>query len=394
MRAAIERTPAGAVELDYCPSCRGIWFDRGELEAILLQVQSDIQPIGLPAPSDEPATRRCPHHQVLMVERTLSTARLRSSLYGAGSDLPDGVQLDQCPACLGIWLDGGELGQITQAMRAPSLHPLLKPSIEPPPPEAGSEQPTSGWLWAFMFLTGLPVESHQPRKRFPVVVMALVILCVMMFGVQAGSSHPKQLMLMLGLVPARALSGELVPWFSHMFLHGGVWHLLGNLYFLWVFGDNVEDRLGKGRFLLLYLASGLLAGLLQALVQPSSSLPVVGASGAISGVMAAYALLFPNARLVSLIWVIQVQWKTTTYLGVWLLLQFLGAAMGASNIAWWAHIGGFAAGAVIAWQWRNQHHEEVTRKLLPPSLPAGSGAGPGSLGGGSTDEPKRKLTWY
>jgi Zn-finger nucleic acid-binding protein len=114
MRAAIERTPAGAVELDYCPSCRGIWFDRGELEAILLQVQSDIQPIGLPAPSDDPATRRCPHHQVLMVERTLSTARLRSSLYGAGSDLPAGVQ-DRSVS--------GVLGHLARWRRAGADHP-------------------------------------------------------------------------------------------------------------------------------------------------------------------------------------------------------------------------------------------------------------------------------
>ena len=102
------------------------------------------------------------------------------------------MSIDQCPACLGIWLDGGELGQITQAMRAPSLHPLLKPSAEPPP-HLESDRPTSGLLWAFMFLTGLPVEQWQPRKRFPVVVLSIIILCVMMFGVEMGSSHPTEL---------------------------------------------------------------------------------------------------------------------------------------------------------------------------------------------------------
>jgi len=385
MRTAVERSPAGAIELDYCPACRGIWFDRGELEALLLQVRSDIQPIGLPSPRDEEATRRCPRHKVLMIERKLSTARLRSSLYGAAErTVPDGVTVDQCPACLGIWLDGGELGQITEAMRAESAHPLLSPSPAPPE-QAQGDTPTSGWLWAFMFLTGLPVEEWQPRRRFPLVAVSLIILCVMMFGVELGSSNPEQLIHMLGLVPQRALGGALLPWFSHMFLHGGVWHLLSNLYFLWVFGDNVEDRLGKGRFLLLYLASGLAAGLLQSLLQHSSTTPVVGASGAISGVMAAYAILFPNARLVSLIWVVQIQWKTTTYLGVWLLLQMLGAATGASNVAWWAHIGGFAAGAAIAWQWRLGHREELTRKLQPPP--------PMGILPPKSDE-SRKLTWY
>ncbi len=380
MRAAIEATPAGSVELDYCPSCRGIWFDRGELESILLQVRSDIQPIGLPAPTDEPGNRRCPRHHAPMIERRMSTARLRSSIYAAHSDpVPDGVIIDQCPRCLGIWLDGGELGQITQAMRAPSVHPLLRPTTQPPP-EQDQDRPTSGLLWAFMFLTGLPVEQWQPRRRFPLVVLSLLVLCVMMFLVELGSSDPSALIRQLGLVPSRALSGSLLPWFSHMFLHGGLWHLLGNMYFLWVFGDNVEDRLGKARFVLLYLASGLGAGLLQCLIQASSSMPVVGASGAISGVMAAYAILFPNARLVSLIWVIQVKWKTSTYLGMWLLLQCIGAAIGEGNIAWWAHIGGFVVGAAIAWQWRAAHREEVTSKLTQASLtPTAKDTGPRGL---------------
>lgn len=379
-RAAIEPTPAGAIELDYCPSCRGVWFDRGELEALLLQVRSDIQPIGLPSPSDETANRRCPRHGVQMVERKLSTARLRSSLYGQGRDVPDGVTIDQCPACLGIWLDGGELGQITAAMRGDNIHPLLRRS--PPPaaePEAAADRPTSGLVWAFMFLTGLPVEEHQPRKNFPVAVLSLVILCVMMFLVQMGSSSPDDLVRTLGLVPQRALSGQasLLPWLSYMFLHGGFLHIFGNLYFLWVFGDNVEDRLGRMRFLLLYFASGFAAALLQCVLQSSSTMPIVGASGAISGVMAAYAILFPDARLVSLIWVIKVQWKTTTYLGVWLAMQFLGALTHGSGVAWWAHIGGFVAGGLIAWNWRRSHQEEVTRKLALPGTP-----------------PPKMLNWY
>jgi len=383
MRGAVEATPAGSVELDYCPSCRGIWFDRGELESILLQVRSDIQPIGVPIPTDGPGPRRCPRDRLPMIERRLSTARLRSSIYAAPSDtIPDGVCIDQCPSCLGIWLDGGELGQITQAMRAPHVHPLLRPTTQPPP-EQDQDKPTSGLLWAFMFLTGLPVEQWQPRRRFPLVVLSVLLLCVMMFFVELGSRDPSALVLQLGLVPIRALSGSLLPWISHMFLHGGLWHLLGNMYFLWIFGDNVEDRLGKARFLLLYLASGLGAGLLQCLIQSNSTMPVVGASGAISGVMAAYALLFPNARLVSLIWVIQVKWKTSTYLGMWLLLQFIGAGIGERNIAWWAHIGGFAAGAAIAWQWRTSHHEEVSHKLASRSLT------PTAKGDGSRD-----LSWY
>jgi membrane associated rhomboid family serine protease len=149
-----------------------------------------------------------------------------------------------------------------------------------------------------------------------------------------------------------------IPIFTYMFLHGGWMHFLGNMWFLWLFGDNVEDRLGRPRFLLFYLACGVAAALAQFALAPGSGIPPVGASGAISGVMGAYFLLYPGARIVTLIPVIifiqMVEIPAFVFLGIWFLMQFfsgtrdLAASAGnTGGIAFWAHIGGFIAGMLL-----------------------------------------------
>jgi membrane associated rhomboid family serine protease len=163
-----------------------------------------------------------------------------------------------------------------------------------------------------------------------------------------------------GMVPSRLFQGDYASLLTSMFLHGGWAHLLGNMYFLWVFGDNVEDKLGRARFLFLYLLAGVAAAAAHAYFEADKSLPVVGASGAISGVMAAYAVLFPRTRLISLIFFFRVRWRTPVYLLGWLGLQVLGVYLHKAGIAWWAHIGGFIVGALMAYS------------LRPPPLPVPS----------------------
>ena len=144
------------------------------------------------------------------------------------------------------------------------------------------------------------------------------------------------------------------PMFTSMFLHGGLMHLLGNMLFLYVFGDNVEDYFGHVPYLLFYVACGIGSGLIHALSNLHSSIPALGASGAISGVMGAYAVLFPRARVLMLFFVFLIPVPAFFVLGYWFVLQFLegigefGAAA-AGGVAWWAHIGGFLMGMAIAW---------------------------------------------
>jgi membrane associated rhomboid family serine protease len=167
-----------------------------------------------------------------------------------------------------------------------------------------------------------------------------------------------------GLVPARYFVPHIRSYFSYgqqifsflsfMFLHGGFWHILGNMWFLYIFGDNVEDRLGPARYGIFYIVCGLVSGLSQLLVNPYSNVPTIGASGAIAGVMGAYFLLYPRAKVLTLIPIIIIPWFVEIpaffFLGFWFLLQFINAAGShaqVSGVAWWAHIGGFIFGMIF-----------------------------------------------
>lgn len=329
MQIALEQTARGRIELDYCGRCRGIWFDAQELAALLnlgnLDAFTARSPLWL---SDEHSELSCPRHGH-------SPMRERELLSAQHPEAPP-LHIDQCVGCEGVWLDGPELQRVVSAVQVEAAQDFL----------THGERPTGLGLWLFMFFTGLPIEGFHPRRRRPIAVTALFALCVLAFLGQAALGLPESVD-RYGLVPA-ALRSAPLPLLSHMFLHGGLGHLLGNLYFLWVFGDNVEDRLGRGRFALLYLTAGLGAALLHCALTDDPGVPVVGASGAISGVMAAYAVLFPRARLISLILFWQVHWRATTYLGMWLVFQVIGAALHTPGIAWWAHIGGFVAGGALA----------------------------------------------
>jgi membrane associated rhomboid family serine protease len=218
-----------------------------------------------------------------------------------------------------------------------------------------------------------PLRDDIPCERTPIVTWALISLNVVAFlwqlsvgdrSVLIGGAIPYELFTLQDVWPRDLVPPPLTV-FTSMFLHGGLMHLAGNMWFLWIFGNNVEDALGRGRYLAFYLLSGVLAAVSQsvaAAVQASGlaaadatavlSVPMVGASGAIAGVLAAYLTLFPRARvqtLVVLIIFIQVMYlPATLFIGLWFLLQVLAALTGGtSGVAVFAHIGGFVAGLVL-----------------------------------------------
>ncbi|MCE8419156.1 rhomboid family intramembrane serine protease [Rhodovulum sulfidophilum] len=204
-----------------------------------------------------------------------------------------------------------------------------------------------------------PLRDHNPSSRFPFVTLALIaanvavfLFCLPLF------SNPKALHALFmewGMVPALITqSGDWSGMLTSMFLHGGVLHLAGNMLFLWIFGDNMEDRFGHLGFLLFYLAGGVAAALLQYAAAPSSPVPVVGASGAIAAVMGGYLLLFPKARvdlLIILIVIFRViPVPAWLMLGLWFGLQLYSGASAAADeggVAYWAHSGGFIAGLAL-----------------------------------------------
>ncbi len=215
----------------------------------------------------------------------------------------------------------------------------------------------------------IPLRDSVHAWSFPAVNYALIGLNVGLFLYELGLGPDLGPFLATwGLVPARYfLVAEVdpgnwvalyLPFLTSMFLHGGWGHLLGNMVYLWVFGENVEDRLGHGRYLVFYLLTGVAAGLTHVHLIPASTVPTVGASGAISGVLGAYLVLFPRARVLTLVPLVFlffqiVELPAVLYLGLWFLVQLLGGGVAllagpdVGGVAWWAHVGGFVAGAAL-----------------------------------------------
>ena len=212
----------------------------------------------------------------------------------------------------------------------------------------------------------IPLRDENPSATVPVVTGAIIALnlAVFVYEIALGPAL-KPFMMEWGLVPERitlALRFHEEPWlapgltlFSSMFLHGGWMHLIGNMWYLWIFGDNVEDRFGHARYLLFYLGAGIVAALVQYVTNPVLSLPTVGASGAIAGVLGAYAVAFPRARIITLVplfvFIQIMRLPALLVLGLWFVIQFFSGTLALASamsggIAFWAHIGGFAFGAL------------------------------------------------
>jgi membrane associated rhomboid family serine protease len=207
----------------------------------------------------------------------------------------------------------------------------------------------------------IPLRDTVQSSRFPVVTVGIICVNALVFLIELnlGSLGLEQLFFSWGIVPLRfthpRLEANYFTLLSSMFLHGGWMHIIGNMWSLWIFGDNVEDRMGRVGFLCFYLLSGLAAGAVHIMTNPYSRVPTVGASGAIAGVMGAYLLLFPRSTVVTLVpilFFIQViEIPAVLFLGFWFITQLFSgtlslAAAGAQagGVAWWAHIGGFVVG--------------------------------------------------
>jgi membrane associated rhomboid family serine protease len=212
----------------------------------------------------------------------------------------------------------------------------------------------------------IPLRDTIPSRRFPIVNIVLIVANVIAFlgETLAGTAGLEQFIMQYGLIPAFFWQGEglerFLPIFTSMFLHAGWWHLISNMLALYIFGDNIEDRLGHVAYLAFYLLGGIAAASAQLIVSSRSMAPMVGASGAIAAVLGAYIGFYPHARVVTLIPIFYflrvVQIPALLYLGFWFVSQLFNgflalnamSAMQAGGVAWWAHIGGFGFGLVIA----------------------------------------------
>ena len=212
----------------------------------------------------------------------------------------------------------------------------------------------------------IPLRDNISTHRFPVITVALIAANVAVFLYQylLLPESAQRIVFQYGLTPRELTSGvPVVPHafpaevtlFTSMFVHGGLFHVAGNMLYLWIFGNNVEDAMGASRFVGFYLLSGLAAAFAQVLVNPTSAIPMVGASGAVSGVLGAYLLLYPHARVLTFVtlgffWRV-IEIPALVVLGFWILVQVLNGLVTfnfqGGGVAWFAHIGGFAAGVVL-----------------------------------------------
>jgi membrane associated rhomboid family serine protease len=232
----------------------------------------------------------------------------------------------------------------------------------------------------------IPINDHIRRRTFWASTLALIVANLLLFIFELSQGpYLNRLIFVFGVIPARyttlrgfaaaGLVGFFVPVFVSMFLHAGWLHLIGNMLFLFVFGRSVEDRYGHFKFLFLYLLSGFIAALTHIYFNPGSRVPTIGASGAIAGVLGAYFVCFPSARITTLIWLFFFFWRVEIpallVLGYWFFIQFITATYELANIqsatqggvALWAHVGGFVAGMALALIMRPRRPKV---ELLPP----------------------------
>jgi membrane associated rhomboid family serine protease len=207
-----------------------------------------------------------------------------------------------------------------------------------------------------------PLYDTARSRIFPLVNLTLIVANILAFlyELQMGSEALNNFIFNWGLIPAHLISDPTGSWktiYTSMFLHGGWFHILSNMWVLFIFGDNIEARMGKMKYLIFYLLSGTAAGLLQTYILPSSQVPMIGASGAIAGVLGAYLVLFPRSRVASLVPIFFIftiiEIPAVIFLIFWFLTQIYSGwfslqGSGGSGIAWWAHVGGFIFGLIMS----------------------------------------------
>jgi membrane associated rhomboid family serine protease len=356
------RHPHKPVEIDQCKRCGGMFLEPH-------QAVQRLGPLADPSiwKKDPSVTDLgkdelfCPHDKTQMHAYVLASER-------------QGVQLDQCSTCQGVWFDDKEAHRLFEILKENRDKKRREDDTQEKEPETPSV-----WSYLFQIITNLPVEGYHPTKNRPVLLWFLILSVVAVFAwemhliLNYPSSGIKAFLAAYACVPAEVTAGrQYIGLFTYMFLHAGYAHLLGNLYFLYVFGDNVEDALGKTRFVLLYVLAGIAGALLHTVFAVKSTTPLVGASGAIAGVLAAYMILFPRVDIWVVLFFYRFRVKAMYYIFFWLGFQFVSLYfvknIGGGGTAWLAHIGGFVAGFLLSYimLWTSPVVQEKTGR--EPSL--------------------------
>jgi len=342
------------IQLDYCPGCGGLWFDDGEMESTVASLirndqveDADIElhkAITKSRQIDEPL-RNCPKCRV----------ELTKFNYAYDSN----VILDRCPSCKGVWADGNEINLVASCVKGnPKLDKMgaaladfheEKKIVHDMAKQKGAAFSRTRAYPGPIFPIPIGIDNKTGKTPYILCGIMLINIVIFLFGlsVNEGLFHR------YGFVPMDLFKLTAAPkMLSSMFIHADIAHLLGNMIFLWLFGVNIENRIGSKRFILLYLLCGVGAIVGHSVIYAGSLNPLGGASGAISGLMGAFYLLFPKTRINSLFMGRVIKVPAKWYLAGWMVLQLCNGIMSAfpthfSNIAFWGHLSGFLTGYLI-----------------------------------------------
>jgi len=318
-------------DVESCLSCNGLWFERGELNKALSAADNEDSNVKLENHYGDHLGGSDKHCQ--SCDNGLDKYHLMPGFE---------IEIDSCSECEGVWLDNHELEKVVHS-------PIIRKSL------LELDKPINKKTWFFQILSQMPIEYNLKVKSTPWVVYSLLVLNFVIFASYFSGLVPEKFAYeTFALFSDRVISGsQLWGLITHMYMHGGVMHIIGNMYFLWVIGDNLEDVLGKSRFLIIYTVCGFSAAAFQIIADPSSPIPMVGASGAIAGLFGMYLLWFRHASLTLMIIVYQKKVSPMVFFIIWLAMNIIGIVIaqqqggGGGGVAYWAHIGGFVAGLIF-----------------------------------------------
>lgn len=343
-----------------CPGCNGIWFDAGTMHPFLeMLINSSFvpnapvvlsKPVRLEKLNDPP--KKCPRCGCLM----------RKHNYSYDSN----IIMDRCATCSGIWTDKHEAYQAAMYNKGnPKLDKLASSMASHVQDQENfkdlveniNELRNSGGGLLIGIQGILPIGDDIPKHRLPFIVLGLILLNTISLISALAFGDIESFCNEMGLIPTHIIAGQnLFTLYSNMFCHASVAHLVGNMAFLWIFGTHVEDAFHHVYFILFYLLCGIAANLAHLAMNLHSTIPCVGASGAIAGVMAAYLILYPSSHLKLIVGGIVMTLPAWVYLVGWFFMQLLASMLSSGTgggIAWFAHIGGFVCGAIITFPFRN-----------------------------------------
>lgn len=310
----------GPVTVDHCHGCGGAFFDDREAGPAFGAELDACEVTDSTATIDAtPSTLLCPADRAPMVCCRVGTE-------------VETVDVEVCPECRGLWLDAGE---------GPRLVKLLADERRA---RADAESRRAGvGEYLFQLLTELPIEVYNPVRRPPRVAIAIIALVAACYVLDVATG--RALLTHLAFVPDLVFHGQ-APWglVTHALIHQNLVHLGGNLYMLYVFGDNLEYRLGGARFALILVAAVIVGGLAQELAEPAI---LIGISGGVAGLFGAYTVLFPRAKLWLVLLFIRFKLAVTWYFLIWLAIPAVTSLFRETNVGWVAHLGGFVTGVAI-----------------------------------------------